>query len=170
MISRYERKRGGSDDSDGRTIVHRSVNACLMPALAADGCHVTTVEGVGGRAGGPGTGTGTLHPIQRAMVDHHGSQCGFCTPGIVVAMYALFASGGGGGVDGSGGGSLTSVEHVEEHMDGNLCRCTGYRPIWDAARSLCSDDGGSAGKEGGGGGGGGLLSLGWSVREHELQE
>ena len=90
-----------------------------MPALAADGCHVTTVEGIGSVKGG-------LHPVQKAMTELHGSQCGFCTPGIIVALYSLYASN-------------PSAKYLEEHLDGNLCRCTGYRPIWDAARSLCDD-------------------------------
>lgn len=117
-----------------------------MPVLAADGCHVTTVEGVGTVKGD------NLHPIQKAMVEMHGSQCGksqastqfaldivdrffphlscglsgFCTPGIIVAIYSIFANN-------------PTTEYLEEHLDGNLCRCTGYRPIWDAARSLCQD-------------------------------
>ena len=99
---------------------HISVNACLMPVLAADGCHITTVEGVGTVKGNK------LHPIQQAMVDMHGSQCGFCTPGIIVSLYTLLSN-------------KPNVAHLEEHLDGNLCRCTGYRPIWDAARSLCND-------------------------------
>jgi len=113
MISRY--------DALSQKVLHYSVNACLMPVLAADGCHVTTIEGVGTVKGDK------LHPIQRSMVDMHGSQCGFCTPGIIVAIYSLFAN-------------SPSQEYIEEHLDGNLCRCTGYRPIWDAARSLCTDD------------------------------
>jgi xanthine dehydrogenase/oxidase len=91
-----------------------------MPVLAADGCHVTTVEGIGT------VKNNNLHPIQKAMVELHGSQCGFCTPGIIVSIYALYANN-------------PSVKYIEEHLDGNLCRCTGYRPIWDAARSLCDD-------------------------------
>jgi xanthine dehydrogenase/oxidase len=91
-----------------------------MPALAADGCHVTTIEGIGSVKGD------NLHPIQKAMVEMHGSQCGFCTPGIIVAIYALYANN-------------CNTKAIEEHLDGNLCRCTGYRPIWDAARSLCDD-------------------------------
>lgn len=91
-----------------------------MPVLAADGCHITTVEGVGTVRGNK------LHPIQQAMVDMHGSQCGFCTPGIIVNLYTLLSN-------------KPNVDHLEEHLDGNLCRCTGYRPIWDAARSLCTD-------------------------------
>eukprot|EP00539_Tryblionella_compressa_P013863 CAMPEP_0178824392 /NCGR_PEP_ID=MMETSP0746-20121128/5653_1 /TAXON_ID=913974 /ORGANISM="Nitzschia punctata, Strain CCMP561" /LENGTH=1497 /DNA_ID=CAMNT_0020486065 /DNA_START=312 /DNA_END=4805 /DNA_ORIENTATION=- len=107
-------------DNESGELKHISVNACLMPVLAADGCHVTTVEGVGSVKGD------NLHPIQKAMVEMHGSQCGFCTPGIIVAIYSLYANN-------------CSTKEIEEHMDGNLCRCTGYRPIWDAARSLCDD-------------------------------
>lgn len=108
---------------DSRTGVtkHASTNACLMPLMSADSCVVTTVEGIGSYKDG-------LHPIQQRMVDYHGSQCGYCTPGIVMAMYSNFAE----------HPNLT-VKEVEEHMDGNLCRCTGYRPIWDAAKSLCAD-------------------------------
>eukprot|EP00536_Pseudo-nitzschia_multiseries_P013908 jgi/Psemu1/320566/estExt_fgenesh1_pm.C_6290015 len=107
-------------DAESGDLKHIAVNACLMPALAADGCHITTVEGIGSVKGD------NLHPIQKAMVELHGSQCGFCTPGIVVAIYALYANNCG-------------TKAIEEHMDGNLCRCTGYRPIWDAARALCDD-------------------------------
>lgn len=94
--------------------------------------HITTVEGIGSwKAGAKSADQDNLHPIQKAMVDMHGSQCGFCTPGIIMAMYGLFASNTEGKLD---------VKDLEEHLDGNLCRCTGYRPIWDAARSLCADD------------------------------
>jgi xanthine dehydrogenase/oxidase len=91
-----------------------------MPVLAADGCHITTVEGVGT------VKNNNLHPVQQSMVDLHGSQCGFCTPGIIVSLYTLISNN-------------PTVAHLEEHLDGNLCRCTGYRPIWDAARALCVD-------------------------------
>jgi xanthine dehydrogenase/oxidase len=63
---------------DGR-IEHYTVNACLMPVLAADGCHVTTVEGVGSVIAKKEEGGGGLHPVQQAMVEFHGSQCGACT-------------------------------------------------------------------------------------------
>ena len=115
MVGRISKR-----DAESGDLKHIAVNACLMPALAADGCHITTVEGIGSVKGD------NLHPIQKAMVEMHGSQCGFCTPGIVVAIYALYANN-------------CSTKGIEEHMDGNLCRCTGYRPIWDAARSLCDD-------------------------------
>lgn len=104
-------------------IKHLNVNACLMPCLAADGCHITTIEGIGS------VKENNMHPIQKAMTDLHGSQCGFCTPGIIVSIYSLYANHAG-------------VKDIEEHLDGNLCRCTGYRPIWDAARSLCDDSDG----------------------------
>lgn len=120
-ILSYYCRRFDADTIDIRFLRrHFSVNACLMPVLAADGCHVTTVEGVGSVKGD------NLHPVQQAMVDMHGSQCGFCTPGIIVSIYTLLSN-------------SNSVKTVEEHLDGNLCRCTGYRPIWDAARSLCDD-------------------------------
>jgi xanthine dehydrogenase/oxidase len=99
---------------------HFNVNACLMPVLATDGCHITTVEGIGT------VKNNNLHPVQKLMVDMHGSQCGFCTPGIIVSLYTLLSNN-------------PTVSHLEEHLDGNLCRCTGYRPIWDAARALCTD-------------------------------
>lgn len=100
-----------------------------MPVLAADGCHVTTVEGIGT------VKDNNLHPVQRAMVELHGSQCGFCTPGIVVSIYTLLSSSN----NNNSNSNHATVDYMEEHLDGNLCRCTGYRPIWDAARSLCSD-------------------------------
>ena len=112
-------------------LVHKSVNACLFPVLAADGISVTTIEGIGSWKAGVGAtdSDDNLHPIQKAMVEFHASQCGYCTPGIIMAMYGLFASDTQKALRG---------EELEEGLDGNLCRCTGYRPIWDAARSLCS--------------------------------
>lgn len=107
-------------DTTGTTkIRHRSVNACLFPALAAHNCHITTIEGIGD--------TSDLHPIQTLMVQLHGSQCGFCTPGIVMSLFAS---------------SVCAVDNDESmpHVDGNLCRCTGYRPIWDVMRCLADND------------------------------
>lgn len=69
-------------DSDLKTIVHRSANACLTPICALDGFAVTTIEGIGGLSAG-------LHPIQRRIASMHGSQCGFCTPGIVMSIYSF---------------------------------------------------------------------------------
>mmetsp|Transcript_19263 Transcript_19263/g.41761 ORF Transcript_19263/g.41761 Transcript_19263/m.41761 type:complete len:1654 (+) Transcript_19263:272-5233(+) len=144
LLSRYS-------SNDGR-IIHRTVNACLFPVLAADGCHITTIEGVGSWRHSNNANTANikaasngkqqqedhLHPIQRAMVDLHGSQCGYCTPGIIMALYGLLTVPAISDHDGAVVGP--TVSHLEEHLDGNLCRCTGYRPIWDAARALCVVD------------------------------
>ena len=103
---------------------HMAVNACLAPLASMDGCAVTTVEGIGSiRAG--------VHPLQRRIAELHGSQCGFCTPGIVMAMYTLFRQ-----------HPDAAAEFIEENMDGNLCRCTGYRPLLDAAKTLVRGAGG----------------------------
>jgi xanthine dehydrogenase small subunit len=98
---------------DGR-LVHRPVNACITFLGMVDGAEVLTIEDL---ADG-----GKLHPIQQAMVDHHGSQCGFCTPGIVMSLFAL-------GKD----GAFVDRDRINDQLAGNLCRCTGYRPILDAA-------------------------------------
>lgn len=102
----------------GGRLVHEAVNACILMLGQVDGAEVITVEDLaeGGR----------LHPIQQAMVDHHGSQCGFCTPGFVMSLFALAHS---GGTDTRAG--------VNDAIAGNLCRCTGYRPIVDAALASC---------------------------------
>ena len=68
---------------------------------------------------------GSLHPVQKAMVDYHGSQCGFCTPGFVMSLFALTKD-----------YSSYTEENIKDSISGNLCRCTGYRPIIDAAKSL----------------------------------
>ncbi|CAN0411520.1 unnamed protein product [Pylaiella littoralis] len=123
-------------DHEKKEIKHAAVNACLAPVCSVDWCHVTTVEGVGTMRQG-------LHPVQKRIAEMHGSQCGFCTPGIVMALYALLRS-----------NPSASSEEIEEGLDGNLCRCTGYRPILDAAKSLGADGGRPVGCCGGGGGGG----------------
>ena len=73
---------------DAGKVHHRAVNACLFPLYACEGTHVVTVEGLGTRRSG-------LHPVQRAIAEAHGSQCGFCTPGFVMSMYALLRSSAG---------------------------------------------------------------------------
>ncbi|RHZ22407.1 hypothetical protein DYB37_001144 [Aphanomyces astaci] len=100
------------------TVTHKAVNACLTPVCAVDGCAITTVEGLRQK---------TLHPVQTAIAEQHGSQCGFCTPGIVVALTAIVQD------------DSVTMDGIEHQLDGNLCRCTGYRPILDAARSFGSD-------------------------------
>ena len=100
------------------SLVYETVNACIRFLPSLDGCHIVTIEALKGEAGG-------LHPVQKAMVDHHGSQCGFCTPGIVMSLYALWMQ-----------SPNPSREEVEVALQGNLCRCTGYRPILDAAAAI----------------------------------
>ncbi|KAG8389014.1 hypothetical protein BUALT_Bualt02G0185300 [Buddleja alternifolia] len=104
-------------DQNSKKCVHRSVNACLAPLYSFEGMHVITVEGVGNRRYG-------LHPIQESLAQSHGSQCGFCTPGFIMSMYALLRS----------SQKPPTKEDIEENLAGNLCRCTGYRPIIDAFR------------------------------------
>jgi xanthine dehydrogenase small subunit len=113
-------------------------NACIRQLPTVDGMAVLTVEGLGG-----------VHPVQQAMVETHGSQCGFCTPGFVMAMAAALA-----GADGSGR-AIASREAACEALAGNLCRCTGYRPIVDAlhgaSQQLAAACEGREGREGRGG-------------------
>ncbi|HSH49775.1 MAG TPA: 2Fe-2S iron-sulfur cluster-binding protein, partial [Halomonas sp.] len=76
----------GEPNAQGE-IEYRSANACIVPAHQVAGCHLVTVEGL---ARGEGARTPQLHPAQAAMVDHHASQCGFCTPGIVMSLFTLY--------------------------------------------------------------------------------
>jgi len=104
----------------GDKLTYEPVNACILFAAQADGCEVITVEDL---ARGD-----QLHPVQQALVDHHGSQCGFCTPGFVMALFALHHRADVGPADRS---------QVNDWIAGNLCRCTGYRPIVDAGVAAC---------------------------------
>ena len=127
MLSRYDAVLGKPR--------HYSANACLTPLCALDGYHVTTVEGIGSMRTG-------LHPVQQRIAELHGSQCGFCTPGIVMSLYTILRS-----------NPSATPHEIEEALDGNLCRCTGYRPIIDAAKSLSNiPQGGCCGGGGAGGG------------------
>ncbi|MFD1796581.1 xanthine dehydrogenase small subunit [Paracoccus aurantiacus] len=101
---------------------YEPINACIRFLAACHGCHIVTVEHL---ARGD-----DLHPVQQAMVDHHGSQCGFCTPGFVMALYALWM-----------GNPDPSVIEIETALQGNLCRCTGYAPIVRAARAAAQAGG-----------------------------
>lgn len=107
-------------ERDG-SLVYEPVNSCIQLLGQIDGTEVITVEDL---AEG-----GTLHPVQDAMVKHHGSQCGYCTPGIVMSLFALHHA------------KLNDVDRatINEALAGNLCRCTGYRPIIDAAMDACGD-------------------------------
>ncbi len=99
---------------DGDRVRFRAVNACIQFVAALDGKELITVESLKGA-------DGTLHPVQRALVDCHGSQCGFCTPGFVMSLFALYKTRSG-----------ASRAEIGDALAGNLCRCTGYRPIVDA--------------------------------------
>ncbi|XP_031414386.1 aldehyde oxidase 6 isoform X2 [Clupea harengus] len=111
MLSRYQVHTG--------TIVHCAVNACLLPVCQLQGAAVTTVEGIGN------TKT-KLHPVQERIAKAHGSQCGFCTPGMVMSMYTLLRN-----------KPQPDMEDIREALAGNLCRCTGYRPILDGYETFC---------------------------------
>jgi len=102
----------------GGGLSHMAVNACVLLLGQVDGAEVLTVEDLAEDK--------ELHPVQQAMVDLHGSQCGFCTPGIVMSLFALYHS-----------GEAATRGAVCDQLAGNLCRCTGYRPIVDAAMLTC---------------------------------
>lgn len=115
MVSHYDQVK--------KKCVHYAVNACLAPLYSVEGMHVITVEGVGNRKRG-------LHPIQESLARAHGSQCGFCTPGFIMSVYALLR----------GSQVPPTEEQIEECLAGNLCRCTGYRSIVDAFRVFAKTD------------------------------
>ncbi|KAH0622641.1 hypothetical protein JD844_025123 [Phrynosoma platyrhinos] len=104
-----------------KKIIHYSANACLFPLCALHHVAVTTVEGIGS------TKT-RLHPVQERIAKSHGSQCGFCTPGIVMSMYTLLRN-----------QPEPKMEEIEDAFQGNLCRCTGYRPILQGYRTFAKD-------------------------------
>ena len=105
--------------SCGTRIQYRAINACLRFLPTIDGCELLTVESLQDAAG-------QLHPVQRAMVDWHASQCGFCTPGFVMSLLALYLQ------RGPVLANPVAREQVVDAVSGNLCRCTGYRPIIEA--------------------------------------
>ncbi|WP_298375774.1 xanthine dehydrogenase small subunit [Azospirillum sp.] len=107
----------GRLDSDG-VLRYEAVNACIRFLATLDGCQLLTVEHLRGP-------DGALHPAQQAMVDCHGSQCGFCTPGFVLSLFALYLNEERPGPD-----------RINDALAGNLCRCTGYEPIVQAARRM----------------------------------
>jgi xanthine dehydrogenase small subunit len=107
-------------DGDTAGMRWRAVNACILFIPALDGRQLLTVEHL--RAP-----DGQLHPVQQALVAQHGSQCGFCTPGFVMSLFALYHA-----------GTAPDRQAANEALAGNLCRCTGYRPILDAAREACA--------------------------------
>ncbi len=103
---------------DGDRARFRAINSCIKFVPTLDGKELFTVESLG-------TSDGGLHPAQQAMVDCHASQCGFCTPGFVMSLFALFKS-----------EAAPARGRIHDVLAGNLCRCTGYRPIVDAAQKM----------------------------------
>ena len=99
-------------------LTYAPVNSCIRFLASVDGCHVVTVEYLSGPEG-------RLHPVQQAMVEHHGSQCGFCTPGFIMSLYALWME-----------IPEPTIRQIEIALQGNLCRCTGYAPIIKAAAAI----------------------------------
>jgi len=102
---------------DGK-LFYESVNACIRFIGSLHATHVVTIEHLAAR-------DGTLHPVQQAMVDFHGSQCGFCTPGFIMSLYGLWLS-----------NEKPDRAEIEKGLQGNLCRCTGYEPIVKAAEQV----------------------------------
>jgi carbon-monoxide dehydrogenase small subunit len=95
----------------------QSTRSCLMLAVQADGCKIMTIEGL--------AEDGELSPLQNAFHEHHGLQCGFCTPGFLITATELFSE------------NLTPTNNeIKEAMSGNICRCTGYKGIMDALESI----------------------------------
>ena len=107
------------EERDGQ-LHYSAVNSCIRLAHSVDGMAVWTAEDIADEKG-------TLHPAQQAMVDCHGSQCGFCTPGFVMSLFALYQN--------HGDQPITRAD-AQGALSGNLCRCTGYRPILDAAQAM----------------------------------
>ena len=107
-------------DAGGRRVVRRSVNSCLRPVASIDGMAVTTVEGIGNSRDG-------LHPLQDRLAKGNGSQCGYCSPGFVMTAYSYLRE-----------HEQPSERELEDAFAGNLCRCTGYRPILDVMRSFAT--------------------------------
>jgi xanthine dehydrogenase small subunit len=100
-------------------LIYEPANACILQMAHLHGCELVTVDdlAVGRR----------LHPVQKAMIDLHGSQCGFCTPGIVMSLFALYHQ-----------NQRPDRQQIVDQLAGNLCRCTGYRPIIAAAQQACT--------------------------------
>lgn len=113
MVSRFDRRTG--------RLHHCAVVACLVPLCAVHGAAITTVEGIGS------TKT-RLHPVQERLAKAHGTQCGFCTPGFVMSMYALLRS-----------NPEPTMHEMQKTFQGNLCRCTGYRPIIEGYRTFTKE-------------------------------
>uniref|UniRef100_A0A4W2IR68 aldehyde oxidase n=1 Tax=Bos indicus x Bos taurus TaxID=30522 RepID=A0A4W2IR68_BOBOX len=112
MVSRYDPKT--------KKIHHYPVTACLVPICSLHGAAVTTVEGVGSIKT-------RIHPVQERLAKCHGTQCGFCSPGMVMSIYTLLRN-----------HPEPTPEQITEALGGNLCRCTGYRPIVESGKTFCA--------------------------------
>ncbi|NRG18816.1 xanthine dehydrogenase small subunit [Rhizobiales bacterium] len=106
---------------EGERVTYRPINSCILFLGQVDGAELVTVDDL--------AQDGTLHPVQQALVDFHGSQCGFCTPGFVMSLFTLYHA----------PDKTADRRIVTDWLAGNLCRCTGYRPIIDAALNSCFD-------------------------------
>ena len=107
----------------GGRLQHRAINSCIRLAHSVEGMAVFTAEDIG-------ASPAALHPAQEALVQCHGSQCGFCTPGFVMSLFGMYQN--------SQGGQGITRERAQADLSGNLCRCTGYRPILEAAQKMGS--------------------------------
>lgn len=101
-----------------KKILHYPATACLLPICSLQGMAITTTEGIGNSAT-------RLHPVQERLAKAHGSQCGFCSPGMVMSMYSLLRN-----------NPEPTIQEIMAYLSGNLCRCTGYRPILDGFRTF----------------------------------
>ena len=110
-------------DANGKSAC-RSINSCLVPICLMAGREIVSVEGVGPGAPKQSEGgcSANLHTVQRKMVEHFGSQCGYCTPGFICSLF-----------EGYYRDDIHADDDLDDQLSGNLCRCTGYRPIRDAA-------------------------------------
>ncbi|MBK3018622.1 2Fe-2S iron-sulfur cluster binding domain-containing protein, partial [Klebsiella pneumoniae] len=106
---------------DGQAVALRNVNACIQFLPMLDGKALLTVEDLGGSR--------DLHPVQQALVTCHASQCGFCTPGFAMTLQALYERH-------QEDGTRPSRQQLADDLSGNLCRCTGYRPLLDAGERM----------------------------------
>jgi len=107
---------------ENNKIIYKAINSCISFLPSLEGKQLILVEDLT-------EDNGSLHAVQDAMIKHHGSQCGFCTPGFVMSLFAMYKN-----------FNSYNKEKIQDSISGNLCRCTGYRPIIDAAKSLNSSN------------------------------
>ena len=125
LLSKYDPVRDQVEDF--------TVSSCLTLLCSVNGCSVTTSEGLGNSKDG-------FHPIHQRFSGFHASQCGFCTPGMCVSLFGALVKAEKNDLrERSPGFSKLTVVEAEKSISGNLCRCTGYRPIADACKSFAAD-------------------------------